>query len=61
MAVCSAALGIGANLTKLGTIFSLIDTLLIKLLPVRDPQELLLLAGSGTKGTAGNVVLSSDV
>src|SRR5712671_6150558 len=47
VAVASLALGIGANTA----IFSLIDTLLIKLLPVRKPEELVRLGipGSGPK------------
>src|SRR5215831_775944 len=47
VAVGSLALGIGANTA----IFSLIDTLLIRLLPVRNPNELVILAmpGSGPK------------
>jgi predicted permease len=42
IAVLSLALGIGANTA----IFSLIDTILLKLLPVRSPQELFLVARS---------------
>ena len=42
VAVLSLALGIGANTA----IFSLVDTLLLKLLPVRAPEELFLCANS---------------
>src|SRR5262245_12585459 len=46
IAVLSLALGIGANTA----IFSLVDTMLLKLLPVRSPQELYVLAGvDGTR------------
>ncbi len=41
IAVLSLALGIGANTA----IFSLVDTMLLKLLPVRSPQELYVLTG----------------
>jgi predicted permease len=44
VAVLSLALGIGANTA----IFTLIDQLLLQLLPVREPQELVLLTGRGT-------------
>jgi predicted permease len=43
VAVLSLALGIGANTA----IFTLIDQLILRLLPVRDPQSLVLLAGRG--------------
>src|SRR5262245_27624081 len=51
VAVASLALGIGANTA----IFSLIDTLLIRDLPVRDPNELVILAmpGAGSQGRPG--------
>jgi predicted permease len=42
-AVLSLALGIGANTA----IFTLIDQLILRLLPVREPQSLVLLAGRG--------------
>src|SRR5437867_12503530 len=44
VAVLSLALGIGADMA----IFSLIDAVLLKLLPVRDPQGLVFL---GTQGS----------
>jgi predicted permease len=43
VAVVSLALGIGANTA----IFTLIDQLLLRLLPVKNPQELVLLTGRG--------------
>ncbi len=43
VAILSLALGIGANTA----IFSLIDQLILRLLPVRDPQQIVLLAGRG--------------
>src|SRR5436309_4087438 len=41
VAVLTLALGIGANTA----IFSLIDHVMLRLLPVRDPQELLVVPG----------------
>ena len=43
VAVVSLALGIGANTA----IFTLIDQILLRLLPVKDPQQLVLLRGRG--------------
>jgi len=43
VAIVSLALGIGANTA----IFSLIDQVLLRLLPVKDPEQLVLLAGRG--------------
>jgi predicted permease len=43
VAILSLALGIGANTA----IFTLIDQLILRLLPVRDPQNLVILAGEG--------------
>ncbi len=43
VAVFSLSLGIGANTA----IFTLIDQLLLRLLPVKDPQQLVLLTGRG--------------
>jgi len=46
VAVLSVALGIGANTA----IFTLIDAVLLKMLPVKDAQALVLLQWSSTKG-----------
>jgi predicted permease len=43
VAILSLALGIGANTA----IFSLVDQLILRLLPVRDPRSVVLLAGRG--------------
>jgi len=43
VAVLSLAFGIGANTA----IFTLVDQLLLRLLPVKDPQQLVLLWGRG--------------
>jgi len=43
IAILSLALGIGANTA----IFSLVDQLILRLLPIRDPKSLVLLAGRG--------------
>ena len=48
IALLSLALGIGANTA----IFSLIDTVLLKLLPVRDPQRLVLLSNPNANGVS---------
>jgi len=44
VAVASLALGIGANTA----IFTLVDQLLLRLLPIHDPQQLVLLSGMGS-------------
>src|ERR1041385_7679673 len=43
VAIASLALGIGANTA----IFTLIDQLILRLLPVRDPQQLVLISSTG--------------
>ena len=50
VAVMSLALGIGANTA----IFSLIDTVLVKTLPVHDPGQLFFVDNSGGKSGGGN-------
>src|SRR2546425_1607771 len=55
VAVASLALGIGANTA----IFTLINQLLLQLLPVRNPEELVLLTGRGShygSNTGGNAL-----
>ncbi len=55
-AVLTLALGIGANTS----IFSLVDQLILRLLPVQDPQEIVTLVGQGKYygGNMGHNVLS---
>ncbi len=48
VAVLSLALGIGANTA----IFSLIDNLMLRMLPISDPQQLVLLSDPGTSGAS---------
>ena len=43
IAILSLALGIGANTA----IFTLVNQLLLQMLPVRDPEQLVMLAGRG--------------
>ena len=52
VAVLSLALGIGANTA----IFSLIDSVLLKMLPVKDPQQLVAL----TDPTSGGVNIGTS-
>ncbi len=50
VAVLSLALGIGANTA----IFTLVDQLLLRLLPVKDPQQLVLFWGRGSHYGSNN-------
>jgi predicted permease len=50
VAVLSLALGIGANTA----IFSLVDQILLRLLPVKDPEQLVLLWGRGSHYGSNN-------
>jgi predicted permease len=50
VALLSLALGIGANTA----IFSLVDTVLVKTLPVQDPQQLFFVDNSGGKSGGGS-------
>src|ERR1700728_2753620 len=50
VAVVSLALGIGANTA----IFTLVDQILLRLLPVKDPQQLVLLWGQGAHYGSNN-------
>jgi hypothetical protein len=43
VAVFSLALGIGANTA----VFTLVDQLILRLLPIHEPQNVVLLAGRG--------------
>ena len=62
VAIISLALGIGANTA----IFSLLDQVLLRLLPVKDPQELVLLSsqapvyGSNRGGNALSFPMYED-
>src|SRR5947208_14963547 len=58
VAVLSLALGIGANTA----IFSLIDQIILQLLPVHNPEELVLLTARGNhygRNTGGNAISHS--
>ena len=48
VAILTLALGIGANTA----IFSLVDTVMLKMLPVQKPEELMVLAIRSPKSTA---------
>jgi macrolide transport system ATP-binding/permease protein len=49
VAILSLTLGIGANTA----IFGLVDAVMLRLLPVRDPASLVFIENAGTKGPSG--------
>src|SRR5580704_519086 len=49
IAIISLALGIGANTA----IFGLVDAVMLRLLPVRDPGQLVFIQAAGTEGLNG--------
>jgi predicted permease len=54
VAMTSLALGIGANTA----IFSLVDAILLRSLPVKDPQQLVVLGEGRTRGIGNNVAFT---